>query len=59
MVEVSLIAKENGSGSILMENKFTIVVLYILFKFKKYSAIEIILDGIFREVHCPDFNCLT
>ena len=37
MVEVSRIAKENGIRSILMENKFTNVVLHNLFRVKKHS----------------------
>ena len=38
MVEVLRITEANGSRSTLMENKFTNVVLYNLFKVKKYST---------------------
>ena len=41
MVEVSRIAKENGSISILMESKFANVVLYNLFRVKKNSSVEL------------------
>ena len=41
MVEVSRIAKENGSISILMENKFANVVLYNLFRVKKNLSVEL------------------
>ena len=37
MVEVLLIAKENGGRSILMKNRFANVVLHILVRVKKYS----------------------
>ena len=40
MVQVSLIAKENASRSILLENKFTTVVLYKLYSVKKYYTSE-------------------
>ena len=40
MVEVLRIAKENGSRSILVENKFTNAVLHNLFRVKKYSMCD-------------------
>ena len=40
MAEVSRIAKENGSRSVLLENKFKITVLYNLFRVKKYSRVK-------------------
>ena len=42
MVGVSRIAKEYGSKSILLENKFTNVVLYNLIRVKKYSTCGIV-----------------
>ena len=45
MVDVSRIAKENGSRSILMENRFTNVVLHNLFRVKKFY-----MCGIVRSV---------
>ena len=42
MVEVSRIARENGSRSFLMGSKFTNVVLHNLFRVKKYSTCGIV-----------------
>ena len=41
MVEVSRIAKENGSISTLMENKFANIFFYNLFRVKKNSSVEL------------------
>ena len=38
MSEVSIIAKGNGSRSVLMENQFPNAALHNLFKVKKYST---------------------
>ena len=56
MVEVSLTAKENGSRSILLENKFTNVVLYNLFRVKKYSTCETVFSVPQKII--PAFHCL-
>ena len=57
MVEVSRIAKENGSRPVLTGKKLINTVLYNLFIVKKYFASEIILNRSLPVDNCPENNC--
>ena len=56
MVEVSRVARENRSRSILMENKFKNAVLYNLFRVKKYSTCRIVRRAQHTIIIIPYFS---